>query len=71
MRWVEAMPIVVAAAAALLYTASLGLSSILGFVGLALAVYALFRGARVWVVALGIAANGALAASAALILLGE
>jgi len=68
-QWLEALPIVVAGAAAALYGASLGLSSTFGFIGLAIAVYALFHGAREWVVALGIVLNVALVLIAVLILL--
>jgi hypothetical protein len=64
----EALPILAAAAAAVLYGASLGLSSTIGFVGLAIAAYGLVRGAWVWVVALGIVLNVPLAVIAVLIL---
>jgi hypothetical protein len=67
-RWVEALPIVVAAAAAALYGASLGLSSALGFVGLPIAAHALRHGARRWVATLGIVLNVPLAVIAVLIL---
>jgi hypothetical protein len=68
-RWLEALPIVVAGAAAVLYGPSLALSSTFGFVGLAIAVYALARGGRRWVAALGVVLNVPLVVIGVLILL--
>ncbi len=67
--WLEALPIVVAGAAAVLYFPSLALSSTFGFVGLAIAAYAVRHGARAWVGALGIVLNVPLAIVAVMILL--
>lgn len=64
----EALPIVIAGAAAVLYFPSLGLSSTFGFVGLAIAVYALGHGVRRWVAALGMVLNVPLAVAGVLIL---
>jgi uncharacterized membrane-anchored protein YitT (DUF2179 family) len=68
MRWLEALPIVIAGAAAVLFGPSLALSTALGFVGVALAVYALVHGARAWAVALGLAVNVPLAVIAVYII---
>jgi hypothetical protein len=68
-RWPEALPVVTAAAAAMLYVPSLALSSTFGIVGVAIAVYALRHGARTWVAALGLALNLPLVVIAAYILL--
>lgn len=65
----EALPIVVAGAAALLYGPSLGLSLTFGLLGLAIAVYAFFLGVRAWVAALGLLVNAPFAVAAAYILL--
>jgi hypothetical protein len=68
-RWLEALPILIAGAAAVLYGPSLGLSSTFGLGGLAIAAYAAFRGARTWVAALGMLLNVPLAVIAVLILM--
>lgn len=68
-QWLEALPIVVAGAAAVLYGPSLALSSTFGFVGLAIAVYALARGRRRWIAALGVVLNVPLVVIGVLILL--
>jgi hypothetical protein len=68
--WLEALPIAIAGVAALLYSPSLGLSSTFGFVGGAIAVYGLGRGARAWVGALGLVLNVPLAVIAVYVLLG-
>jgi hypothetical protein len=68
-QWLEALPIVTAGAAAVLYFPSLALSSTLGFVGVAIAVYALAHGARAWVAALGLVLNVPLAVIGAYVLL--
>jgi hypothetical protein len=69
-RWLEALPVVTAGLAVVLYGPSLGLSSTFGIVGVAAAAYAFRRGARAWVAALGIVLNLPLAAIGAYVLVG-
>jgi hypothetical protein len=59
---------VVAGVAAVLYFPSLALSSTFGFLGLAIAAYAIRNGARLWVAVLGIVLNVPLVIGALLIL---
>jgi hypothetical protein len=67
-RWLEALPILIAASGAALFGPSLALSTTLGFVGVALAFYALLHGARAWAVAVGLILNVPLALIAAYII---
>lgn len=68
-QWLEALPIVIAGAAVVLFGPSLALSTTFGFVGVGVAVYALLRGARLWPVALGLVLNVPLALAAAYIII--
>jgi hypothetical protein len=67
-QWLEALPIVTAGAAMILYFPSLALSSTFGVVGAAIAIYALAHGARAWVAVLGLVLNVPLAVIAAYVL---